>query len=55
MKQTLCEWVIIVRDSAYHTYQILDESREKPKPGWARLLRVVAKLGCSIYGIDLIR
>ena len=55
MKQTLCEWVIVVRDSAYHTYQILDERHEIKQPAWARLLRAVAKVGCNLYGIDLIR
>ena len=55
MKQTnLRSWVLVVQNSARHTYQILDESSERRKPAWERFLRAVAKAGLHLYGIDLI-
>jgi hypothetical protein len=46
------EWVMIVRDSAYFTYQILDDAPpKKRKAGWVRLVVNVIACGCALYGI----
>ena len=45
------EWVLIVRNSASFTYQILDDAPQKRKPGWVRLLGNAIACGCALYGI----
>ena len=50
MKQTN-EWVLIVLNSATERYQVYDETREKHRPGWFRVLLKLFALGSRIYGI----
>ena len=45
------EWVLILQNSATESYQVLDETSERRKPGWLRLCLSVIAYGCNLYGI----
>ena len=57
MKENAFEqWVIIVRNSASHTFQILDESLQRMPPATKWSDTVVGKViafGLRLYGITL--
>ena len=49
------EWVLIVRNTARQTYQILDfgelDAKKTQTPVWKRVLYNAIATGCALYGI----
>ena len=51
-KMNTDEWVLVVRNNAWCTYQILDETAPMRKePRWLRLAKRAIAFGCNLYGI----
>lgn len=47
------EWVLIVQNSATVHYQVFDDTRKAPRPGWLRVLVKLLRLGSKLYGVPL--